>query len=81
MGPHPYESIPLNIAGYVLGAYLLVVHGLMVWKAERCKEWLNRLPRHRAVGFCVMLGTILEIFLERTIRSELIIVNHFGRPG
>ncbi|HAO97070.1 MAG: hypothetical protein CMP26_14220 [Roseibacillus sp.] len=50
MGPHPYESIPLNVAGYVLAAYLLVVHGLMIWKAERCKEWLNRLPRHRAAG-------------------------------
>ena len=50
MGPHPYESIPLNVAGYVLAAYLVAMHGLMIWKAESCKQWLNRLPRHRGAG-------------------------------
>ena len=50
MGPHPYESIPLDVAGYAMGAYLLVVHSLMMWKAEPCKKWLNRLPRHRVAG-------------------------------
>lgn len=50
MGPHPYESIPLNAAGYVLAAYLLAVHGLMLLKSEPCKEWLNKLPRHRGAG-------------------------------
>ena len=38
------------MAGYALAAYLLIAHGLMLWKAERCKQWLNRLPRHRAAG-------------------------------
>ncbi len=50
MGPHPYESLPLNVAGYAMAGYLLVAHGLMVWKAEACKEWLIKLPRHRRAG-------------------------------
>jgi len=50
MGPHPYESIPLDLAGYALAGYLLVAHGLMWWKAEACKQWLIRLPRHRMAG-------------------------------
>ena len=50
MGPHPYETIPLDLAGYALAAYLLGAHGLMLWKAEACKQWLVRLPRHRSAG-------------------------------
>lgn len=50
MGPHPYESIPLSVAGYAMAAYLLVAHGLMAWKAKACKEWLIKLPRHYAAG-------------------------------
>ena len=50
MGPHPYESIPLSVAGYAMAAYLLGAHGLMAWKAKVCKEWLIKLPRHHTAG-------------------------------
>ena len=49
-GPHPYESIPLHLAGYAMAAYLIVAHSLMIWKPEPCKEWLNKLPRHHVAG-------------------------------
>lgn len=49
-GPHPYEKIPLDLAGYVMAAYLLAAHGLMLWKSEACKAWLLRLPRHHMAG-------------------------------
>ena len=63
MGPHPYETIPLDLAGYALAAYLLVVHGLMLWKAEACKQWLIRLPRHRAAGIYTLAVGMLWFWL------------------
>ena len=49
-GPHPYESIPLDVAGYAMAAYLLVAHGLILWKPAACREWLHKLPRHHPAG-------------------------------
>ncbi len=49
-GPHPYELIPLDIVGYVVGAYLLVAHGFMLARPEFCKDWLVKLPRHYNAG-------------------------------
>ena len=63
MGPHPYETIPLDLAGYALAAYHLVVHGLMLWKAEACKQWLIRLPRHRAAGIYTLAVGMLWFWL------------------
>lgn len=49
-GPHPYENIPLDVVGYVVAAYLLVTHGMMLAKPEFCQGWLKRLPRHHQAG-------------------------------
>ncbi len=58
-GPHPYESIPLALAGYAIAAYLLVAHGLMLWKPEPCKAWLRKLPRHYNAGiYTLAVGMI-----------------------
>ncbi len=58
-GPHPYETIPLDLAGYAMAAYLLVVHGLMLWKPEPCKAWLQNLPRHYMAGvYTLAVGMI-----------------------
>lgn len=58
-GPHPYERIPLDVAGYFLAVYLLAIHALMLWKAEDCKRWLIRLPRHHTAGVYTMgLGIV-----------------------
>ncbi|MAT47138.1 MAG: hypothetical protein CMO35_06865 [Verrucomicrobiaceae bacterium] len=63
MGPHPYESIPLDLAGYAMALYLLVAHGLMICKAEACKQWLIRLPRHRAAGIYTLAVGMLWFWL------------------
>jgi hypothetical protein len=49
-GPHPYEKIPLDVVGYLMAAYLIASHGLMLWKSEACKAWLLKLPRHQTAG-------------------------------
>jgi hypothetical protein len=48
--PHPYEHIPLTVAGYLVAAYLLGAHGLMLAKPEFCRKWLIKLPRHYNAG-------------------------------
>jgi hypothetical protein len=49
-GPHPYQHIPLEVAGYVLAAYLLGAHAFMLAKPEFCRKWLTKLPRHYNAG-------------------------------
>lgn len=49
-GPHPYEHIPLDVVGYVVAAYLLVAHGMMLARPVFCQEWLKKLPRHYNAG-------------------------------
>ena len=49
-GPHPYEHIPLTVAGGLVAAYLLVAHGLMLGKPDFCQTWLKKLPRHYNAG-------------------------------
>jgi len=63
MGPHPYESLPLNVAGYAMAGYLLVAHGFMVWKARACKEWLIKLPRHRSAGIYTLAVSMFWFWL------------------
>lgn len=63
MGPHPYESIPLDLAGYAMALYLLAAHGLMICKGEACKQWLIRLPRHRAAGVYTLAVGMLWFWL------------------
>ncbi len=47
---HPYEKIPLNVAGYVLAAWLIGLHVWMLLKPEESKDFLRKLPRNRALG-------------------------------
>ena len=49
-GPHPYQTIPLVVVGYLVAAYLLGAHTFMLVKPEFCKTWLKRLPRHYNAG-------------------------------
>ena len=58
-GPHPYEKIPLDVAGYVVAAYLLVAHALMLRRPEASKAWLTKLPRHYTAGvYTLAVGLI-----------------------
>ncbi|BDS06802.1 hypothetical protein NT6N_18420 [Oceaniferula spumae] len=47
---HPYEKIPLNVAGYVLAAWLIGLHVWMLMKPEDSKTFLQKLPRNRVLG-------------------------------
>lgn len=62
-GPHPYEEIPLDLAGYAMAAYLLAAHGLMLWKPESCKAWLLKLPRHHTAGVYTLAIGMLWFWL------------------
>ena len=46
-----------------MALYLLVAHGLMICKAEACKQWLIRLPRHRAAGIYTLAVGMLWFWL------------------
>lgn len=47
---HPYEKIPLNVAGFVLAAWLIGLHLWMLLKPEESKDFLRKLPRNRTLG-------------------------------
>lgn len=62
-GPHPYENIPLDVVGYVVAAYLLVAHGLMLARPQFCKDWLRKLPRHYHAGVYTLAVGMLWFWL------------------
>ncbi|MBK1856198.1 hypothetical protein JO972_14600 [Verrucomicrobiaceae bacterium 5K15] len=47
---HPYEKIPLDVAGIALGIWLIVLHAWMLWKSKGSKDFLQKLPRNRVLG-------------------------------
>ncbi|MGB0774675.1 MAG: hypothetical protein ACPG32_14590 [Akkermansiaceae bacterium] len=47
---HPYENIPLPVAGYVLAAWLIALHLWMLLKPEESKKFLIGLPRNKVLG-------------------------------
>ena len=47
---HAYENIPLNLAGYVLAAWLIALHVWMLRKPAESKRFLVKLPRNRQLG-------------------------------
>ena len=56
---HPYESLSLSTVGIVVGIYLVVVHALMLAKAEPAKALLKKLHRNHSAGIYSMgLGMI-----------------------
>ncbi|MDA7514705.1 hypothetical protein N8513_01795 [bacterium] len=58
-GPHPYQEISLSSAGTVLGIFLVVLYGLMLWKPEAAKKWAVKLPRHHQAGiYSMSIGMI-----------------------
>jgi len=51
---HPYEKLTLVQVGWPIAIYLIVTHVFMLVKADFCKEWLKKLPRHYNAGVIVM---------------------------
>lgn len=52
---HPYELLPMNIAGYALAAWLIIFHLWMLIKKEQAKAFLVKFPRNIPLG-SVLLG-------------------------
>ncbi len=52
---HPYEELPMNIAGYFLAAWLIGFHLWMLVKKKSAKDFLVKFPRNYMWG-AVMMG-------------------------
>jgi hypothetical protein len=55
---HPYEELPMNIAGFALAAWLIGFHLWMLLKKEKAKDFLVKFPRNFMWGAVMMaVGT------------------------
>ncbi|SHJ96308.1 hypothetical protein SAMN02745181_2887 [Rubritalea squalenifaciens DSM 18772] len=72
---HPYEEIPLNTAGYILGVWLILVHVWMLTKSDNAMAFLKRLPRNYPFGIAFMAAGMFWFWLliipERVFKSPL----------
>ncbi len=54
---HAYENIPLNTAGFVLAAFIIILHLWMILKSTAAIEFLRKFPRNTAIGrFLMAIG-------------------------
>ena len=51
---HPYEDIPLNLAGYALAAWLILSHLWMLVKSDEAMVFLKKFPRNQIAGAILM---------------------------
>jgi hypothetical protein len=51
---HPYETIPLNAAGYALAIWLILSHLWMLVNTDKAMESLKRFPRNYIAGAILM---------------------------
>lgn len=51
---HPYETIPLNAAGYALAAWLILSHLWMLLNTEKAMDFLKGFPRNYIAGAILM---------------------------
>lgn len=60
---HPYETIPLSSAGYVLAAWLIFSHLWMLVKADNAIAFLQKFPRNTFIGAILMAVGMLWFWL------------------
>lgn len=60
---HPYELIPLSVAGYILGGALLLGHLMALLKPEETKKFLKNAPRNETLGQIVLAVALFWFFL------------------
>ena len=51
---HPYEELPMNIAGYFLAAWLIGFHLWMIIKKKSAQDFLVKFPRNYLWGAITM---------------------------
>jgi hypothetical protein len=57
---HAYEHLTLYHTGIVLGLVLVVIHSLLLFRAEQCKLFLIKFPRNQKIGQVILgLGMLL----------------------
>ena len=63
VSPHPYLTIPLQAAGLVVAAWLVLFHLWMLLKPAASQEWLGRAHRNTRAGVVVMTIGMLWFWL------------------
>ena len=57
---HAYEHLTLYHTGIVLGLVLVVIHSLLLFRAEQSKLFLIKFPRNQKIGQVILgLGMLL----------------------
>jgi hypothetical protein len=60
---HPYETIPLSVAGYIVAAWLILSHLWMLAKTEDAITFLQKFPRNGTAGNILMALGMLWFWL------------------
>ncbi|MGJ8673904.1 hypothetical protein [Rubritalea sp.] len=60
---HPYETIPLNIAGFIVAAWLILSHLWMLLKSDDAIAFLQKFPRNGKAGTILMAIGMLWFWL------------------
>ena len=60
---HPYETIALSTAGYVLAAWLILSHLWMLVKSDEAIDFLKKFPRNNMAGTVLMSIGMLWFWL------------------
>jgi hypothetical protein len=58
-----YPFLKLETALFVVGLFLVLSHGLALWKPQMVKEWLRAFPRSPTAGFILISATAVWFFL------------------
>jgi hypothetical protein len=60
--------VGLKTVGIVVGLFLLVLHGVALWRSENGRRWLKEFPRSRAAGtVLILIAGIWSLILIRTM--------------
>lgn len=60
---HPYEMIPLHVAGYILGAVLLLAHLVALIKRRQVQAFLQATPRNHLLAQILLAVGLFWFFL------------------
>ena len=60
---HPYEMIPLHVAGYILGSVLLLGHLFALVKRQQTQAFLLASPRNHLLAQILLAVGLFWFFL------------------
>ncbi|MFT5882242.1 MAG: hypothetical protein ACI9FG_000742 [Crocinitomicaceae bacterium] len=69
---HAYEDIPLNLAGYAIAVWLILLHLWMLVKSDEAMAFLKKFPRNQIAGAILMsIGMTWFWFLIVPFKSPI----------